>query len=136
MPSEQPAKRRQRVRPTTERGIRGGRSVVFYALLVVTAILVMNAVFGEQGVLAMMRARREYNQLSAEVERVKARNAELAEQAQRLKEDPATIEDLARRNLGLIRPGEKLFIITDVPPASPPPASRPSTAPPPAKPQR
>ena len=27
--------------------------------------------------------------------------------------DPATIEDLARRNLDLIKPGEKLFIIRD-----------------------
>ncbi len=34
-------------------------------------------------------------------------------QARRYREDSATIEDLARRDLGMIRPGEKLFIIRD-----------------------
>ena len=37
--------------------------------------------------------------------------------ARRLREDPAMIEDLARRELGLIRPGEKLFIIREIAPA-------------------
>jgi cell division protein FtsB len=130
MPSEQPPER-QRVRPITERGARRGHGAVFYGLVFLTAILVLNMVFGEKGVLAMIRARKEYNTLSAEVERIKARNAELTEQMRRLKEDPVTIEDLARRELGFIRPGEKLFIISDVPPASPPPVSHPSPAPPP-----
>ncbi len=133
MATEQPVER-QRVRPITERGARRGHGTVFYALVFVTAVLVLNAVFGDKGVLAMVRARREYNQLSAEVERARARNRDLAEKVRRYREDPATIEDLARRELGLIHPGETLFIITDVPPATPPPASRPSTAPvPPVK---
>jgi cell division protein FtsB len=33
-----------------------------------------------------------------------------------LREDPNAIEELARRELGLIRPGETLFIIKDIPP--------------------
>ena len=40
-------------------------------------------------------------------------------QAQRLKSDPAAVEDLARRNLDLIKPGEKLFIIRDARPPKP-----------------
>jgi cell division protein FtsB len=36
-----------------------------------------------------------------------------------LKEDPAAIEEVARRELGLIKPGERLFILKDVPPAKP-----------------
>jgi cell division protein FtsB len=31
-----------------------------------------------------------------------------------LRENPQAIEEIARRELGLIRPGEKLFIIKDV----------------------
>ncbi len=133
MPSEQPAERK-RVRTITERGARRGHGTIFYALIFVTAVLVLNAVFGDKGVLAMMRARRDYNQLSAEVERARVRNRDLAEQVRRLKEDPATIEDLARRELGFVRPGEKLFIITDVPPATPSPAPPPpAVSHPPAK---
>ena len=40
----------------------------------------------------------------------------LREDARRLREDPAAIEEIARRELGLMSPGEKLFIIRDVEP--------------------
>ncbi len=119
MPNEQPPA--PRVRTITERHARKGHGTIFYLLVFITAVLVLNAVFGDNGVLAMMRARRDYARLSAEVARQKEENARLREQVRRLNEDPATIEDLARRQLGLIRPGEKVFIITDVPPPAPPP---------------
>ena len=53
------------------------------------------------------------------MERIKllsSENAQLREEARRLREDPTAIEELARRELGLIKPGEKVFIIKDVPP--------------------
>ncbi len=115
--SEQPAQRRKPT--TTERHARKGHGTAFYVLVFVTALLVLNALFGDKGVLAMMQARRDYARLDAELQRQKSENAQLREQARKLKDDPATIEDLARRELGLIKPGEKLFIITDVPPPAP-----------------
>jgi cell division protein FtsB len=45
---------------------------------------------------------------------LKAENAGLREQARRLKEDPATIEGIARADLGLVRPGEILVVVKDV----------------------
>jgi cell division protein FtsB len=48
-------------------------------------------------------------------------NADLRESVRLLKEDPATIEAEARRQLGLIKPGEILFILKDAPPAQPAP---------------
>ena len=48
-----------------------------------------------------------------------ARPARLRDTARRLREDPATIEEVARRELGLIKPGEQLFIVRDVVPAGP-----------------
>jgi cell division protein FtsB len=115
MPIEPPVER-QRVRTLTERSAHKGHGTVFYVLVFVTAVLVLNAVFGDKGVLAMMRAHREYAQLSAEVEQAREQNAQLSDQVRRLRDDPATIEDLARRQLGLIRAGEKVFIISDIPP--------------------
>ena len=50
---------------------------------------------------------------------MRAENQRLREQARRYREDPATIEELARKDLGLIKPGEKLFIIRDLPPTAP-----------------
>ena len=92
-----------------------GRAILQYALVAIGALLLVNALVGEKGLLEMMKARREYYALEQSLQRLRVENARLREEARLLKEDPATIEDLARRELGLIKPGEKLFIIRDVP---------------------
>jgi cell division protein FtsB len=85
--------------------------VLFFA-----AATVVDALVGEQGLLAMLRARRQAEELAATIARQRSENARLRDEAKRLKDDPAAIEEVARRELGLIRPGEKLFIIKDLPP--------------------
>ena len=80
----------------------------------------MDALAGDRGLLAMLRVRGQYTALAATLARERAENARLAEQARRLREDPTAIEEVARRELGLIKPGEKVFILKDVePPRSP-----------------
>jgi len=82
-------------------------------LVFVTLVLVIDGLVGEKGLLETVRARRHHRELTASIERLRAENAELREQARRLREDPSTIESLARKELGLIRPGELLFIVKD-----------------------
>lgn len=62
----------------------------------------------------MLRARRQYDELSATLARQRAENERLKDEASRLRNDPGAIEEIARRELGLIRPGEKVFIIKDL----------------------
>ena len=62
----------------------------------------------------MLKARQQYQSLETSLARARVENAQLREQARQLREDPQAIEEIARRELGLIRPGEKLFIIKDV----------------------
>ena len=95
------------------------RRLVHWLLLFVAAVIIVDGLVGERGLLAMLRAQHEYDQLSADVSRQRAENERLREQVRRLTEDPAAIEELARRELGLIRPGERVFIIKDLPPATP-----------------
>jgi cell division protein FtsB len=83
-------------------------------LLVVAGVIVVDALVGEQGLLAMRRARRQADELAAAIAKQRAENARLRDEVRRLTEDPAAIEEVARRELGLIRPGEKLFIIKDL----------------------
>ena len=78
----------------------------------------MDALVGERGLLAMLRKRHQLDELAASIAREAAENTDLQEEARRLREDPSAIEDIARRDLGLIKPGEKVFIIKDVTPAS------------------
>jgi cell division protein FtsB len=90
-------------------------SAVFFF---VVCVLAVDALVGDQGLVATKRARKQYDQLTADIARLRAENSGLREEARRLREDPAAIEEIARRELGLISPGEKLFIIKDIPPAA------------------
>ena len=74
----------------------------------------MDALVGEKGLMQSMNARRQYQQLEASLEELRRENAALREEMRRLSEDPATIESLARQDLGLIRPGEVVFILKDL----------------------
>jgi cell division protein FtsB len=95
------------------------RRIIHWLLLFAASLIVLDGLVGERGLLAMFRARREYDELSATISRQRTENARLREEARRLKDDPAAIEEIARRDLGLIKPGEKVFIVKDVQPAKP-----------------
>jgi cell division protein FtsB len=92
------------------------RRAVQYLLVLIGCILVVDALVGEKGLVAMMDARQQYRVLERSLYDARAENGRLREEARRLREDPAAIEDIARRELGLMRPGEKLFIIRDARP--------------------
>jgi cell division protein FtsB len=73
----------------------------------------IDALVGEKGLLETIKKRQEFQTLEQSILRARAENERLRQEAERLRSDPATIEDLARRELGLIRPGEHLFILKD-----------------------
>jgi cell division protein FtsB len=103
-------------KPSGSQPRHGGRRIVHYVLLLVGMVLIVDALVGEKGLLAMMQARAQHAALEQSLADVRADNARLREEARRLREDPDAIEDLARSELGLIRPGEKLFIVKDIAP--------------------
>jgi cell division protein FtsB len=96
------------------------RRIVQLLVLFVASVIIVDGLVGDRGLLAMLRARHEYDDLAASISRQQAENTRLREQARRLREDPSAIEEIARRELGLIKPGERVFIVKDVPPAKAP----------------
>jgi cell division protein FtsB len=106
-------------------------------LAFLTAVLALNALAGSRGLPAVMHARREYQRDEQALERLRSENASLRQDIHRLRVDPATVEEVARRDLGYMAPGEKVFVIHDVTSAdrsSPAPARTPADpAPPPAR---
>jgi cell division protein FtsB len=86
-------------------------------LLFVASLFVLDGLIGDRGLVAMVRARREYDAAVAALSQQRAENARLREEARRLREDPDAIEEIARRDLGFIKAGERVFIIHDLPPA-------------------
>ncbi len=93
------------------------RRIVHLLLLFIASVIVADGFVGDRGLIAMLRARQQYEILAASIAHLRAENARLRDEARRLREEPAAIEEVARRELGLIKPGEKVFIIKDVPPA-------------------
>jgi cell division protein FtsB len=93
------------------------RRAVQFALLFIGCVLVVDALVGDTGLFAMLRAREQYRELEAALASARSANAVLREDARRYREDPEMIEEVARRELGMIRDGEKVFIIRDVLPA-------------------
>ena len=81
--------------------------------------IIIDAIVGERGLLAMLRAREQFEMNAAAIEQQRVENARLRVEADRLTNDPAALEELARGELGLMRPGEKVFIVKDLkPPAA------------------
>src|SRR6187401_2081467 len=91
-----------------------GRRLLRHALVFITAVIIIDAIDGEKGLLALLQARREYSALERSLERARTENAALRDMARRLREDPSAIEEQARHERGLIKPGEVLFIVKDV----------------------
>jgi cell division protein FtsB len=83
-----------------------GRVLCFAA-----CVLAVNALIGERGLSETLRARREFNAAVAELSRLQYENAALAETIYQLRHDAPTIENVARAELGLIRPGEILVVL-------------------------
>lgn len=113
---------------------RPARRTARFLVLLVTVLLVGNAILGDRGYLSLIRAADEVEQLSQSIAAVQARNDALRENARQLREEAWRIEELARGELGLMQPGEKLFIVTDRPPAAATDVGEVAEAAPPAQP--
>ena len=100
------------------------RRMVQYLIVFVGCVLVIDSLVGDKGVLQMLKKRQEARALERAVAAARAENARLFQEMQRLKYDPTALEETARRDLGLIKPGEKLFIIKDAPAAGAHPGTK------------
>lgn len=107
-----PPLRRKRIPPAPAPSPFRSR-LLHYVLALVTVVLVVDALVGDNGLLETMRARRQYEEVAASINGLRQDNTRLRDEIRRLKSDPSTIEWIARDELGLMRPGELVFIIKD-----------------------
>ncbi len=86
-----------------------------FPLLLVGLILLVwyFSLFGEKGLIKIMQLRRERDRIIADVSRMDEENKRLQEEIKRLREDSRYLESVARRDLGLIKENEILFIFED-----------------------
>lgn len=95
------------------------KRVVKWVAIAFVTLAVVDGLFGQRGLIENMRLEERNEAMAATVEALRADNEALREQSQRLKHDPVAIEDLARRDLGLLKDGELVVILRDVPAPTP-----------------
>ena len=93
--------------------------MVQFVVVTIASLLFLDALVGDKGLVEIVKARQDYEDLETSLAHIRTENARLRVRARLLREDADTIEYEARERLGFIRPGEKLFILKDVAPAKP-----------------
>ena len=92
--------RRQRPRRRTAR----------FLVVLISVVLLGHVLVGERGLITLIRSSHQLAAVSDLIDTLRTENAVLREEVRSLLEEPRAIEELARRELGLIEPGEKVFI--------------------------
>ncbi len=91
------------------------RSIATYLFVFAALALFLDGIAGERGWFANRRDREQLEQAEMALSAKRQENADLRDLAHRLQtQDPATIDEIARRELGYILPGETVFILRDV----------------------
>ena len=98
-------------RRRNEAGLRRKAVTLFGVILLIA--LVVGSLFGDRGILQLVSQRERAEVLARELDEMRMENQRLAQEIRALQADPRAIERLAREELGLARPGEKVFVIRD-----------------------
>ncbi len=79
-------------------------------LLVVIVFSLLFLVFAPgRGLLSLRKLKKEVQVLTRDTRTLRQQNAELAEEIERLKNDEAYLEDLARRKYGMLKKNEEVY---------------------------
>ena len=95
---------------TANRKLRAGKMqwhLVFWALLVIISISAI--VFSPRGLLHLRQLNQEYHDLIQKNLKLEEENQRLYQEISQLRDDPATVENLAREELGLVKERELVF---------------------------
>ena len=115
-----PRTARPRRHPRSAQDVRDRRRrILTWLLSAGLAVLLVNAIVGENGYLAAVQAEREQRHLEAELAKTREANAANLTEIRRLRSDADALEEEARRQLNLIKPGETLVIVHPVPQNAP-----------------
>ena len=84
------------------------------AVVFLGSVLLLDAVFGERGLFETLRSRQDLVRARQQLSDLRRQNEALRSEVRRLEQDPATLELVARQQLGFVRRGEILVVLTDV----------------------
>ena len=89
------------------------RKVYFTLLILFSIFMLFLTFFGDHGLLELNKLSNKKNNLLANIKEISDENSMLYIEIDRLKRDKTYIEELARKEYGLVKPGEIVFLFQD-----------------------
>ncbi len=94
-------------------GVRTGRLLWIAAGAAVWGLAY--SIFGASGLVGVYRTEAEVERLEQQVAAAQAVNESLAERVEALRSDPMEVERAARERLGLVKEGDKVYLLPTLP---------------------
>ena len=115
--------------PAPEEKQTSGIRIGFLLAALMVIVILAAALFGDRGILQVWQSRQQKAELQKEVAALEAKAAALREEIKSLKDDPRYLENLARKELGMVKKDELVYQFPASAKKSPPPAPNPSSKP-------
>lgn len=96
-----------------EPGASGRKNLLTICLLVVILLMFAYAVFGSRGVLRIIQAEQQKQELKQQLTDLQQQQQQLRNKIERLQKDKTYWEQLARTKLGMVREGELIYHLPD-----------------------
>ena len=80
-------------------------------ILVIISLLILGSLtfFGEKGIFNLLRLRKEVARINEKNVQLEEENQKLKEEVKRLQSDKRYIEEIARKELGMVKEGEIIY---------------------------
>ncbi len=95
--------------PAREPATTGNRNLITIWLLVIILVMLGYAIFGNRGVVRIIKTERQKEQLAAQLTALQEEQQQLRDEIDRLQNDKDYWEQLARKKLGMVREGELIY---------------------------
>lgn len=91
----------------------GRNNLLTIGLLAVILLMAAYAVFGNRGVMRIVQAQRQQQELQLRLEEMQQQQQTLRQEIERLNSDRDYWEHLARTRLGMVREGELIYYVPE-----------------------
>ena len=82
---------------------------ILFLILVFFLVLGLLTFFGDKGVLQLLRLQKELSRIKETNKGTEAENRKLREEVRRLQNEKRYIEEIARKELGMVKEGEIIY---------------------------
>jgi cell division protein FtsL len=82
---------------------------IFYLVLFLFLILAFFTFFGDNGILHLLRLQKELTRIKEMNVKIEEENKKLREEVNRLRYEKRYIEEIARKELGMVKEGEVIY---------------------------